>query len=425
MPLPDPPADLTIRPARPDEADAVARVRARCYKAAHADEKGIRDRIGQDTTDLAAGDVLLAEKPGRGAMATVTSLRLEMNVRGAVLPTQGIAWVGTVHDARRSGGLASATMWKAIELGRDRGQVLSALMPFRASYYEHFGYGLCERRALWTIPIPTLPSLPRGEEHTFRLIEPDDADTLKKVAALRRRQFESAATGHGDAYFPHADPAADLARDLADDGYLFADLDPDSGEPRGAVYVSAGGDYGDRRLRATRTIHTDVAGLLRQLQFLGTMRDQYGRVELATPADVPLERLLRETQLPHRGVEHAYATCEVANRNQVRVLDHLKLMNAMPWPDAAGKGKAVIAVAESEGHESRFALDVADGRCEATASEATAAFSCADKIWASIALGEITASFAAAAGLATGDAAAIALLDGLSRGPLPFCRERF
>ena len=31
-------------------------------------------------------------------------------------------------------------------------------MPFRVSFYEHFGYGLVEQRDNWTVPISILPA---------------------------------------------------------------------------------------------------------------------------------------------------------------------------------------------------------------------------------------------------------------------------
>ena len=428
MPPPaDPPGDLTIRAAGSDEVDLVARLRTRCYRTTHAREAEAREQVHDGRADLAGGDVLVAEKAGR-AVATVTSLRGEMNARGAVLPTQCIAWVGTTHDARRSGGVASAVMWRSIEQARERGDVLSALMPFRASYYEYFGHGLAERRALWTIPTTILPPVPRGEEPTFRFVDADDEAMVAKLAALRRGQFEHAVIGHGDVIFPQNGPDGfgDWAEGLAAGDFWFADLDPDTSEPRGLLCVTGAGDYGDKRLRVSLSVYHDPAGLLRQLRFLGTLKDQYGKVELAAPADLPLNHLLRESQLPHRGVEHPFATCEIASRNQVRVLDHPKLLDAMPWPDPAARGTAVVAVAESEGHESRFELDVAEGKCRATATRESATFSCADKTWASVVLGQFSAGFAAATGLAeSADAASLSLLETLSHGPPPFCRESF
>ena len=69
---------------------------------------------------------------------------------------------------------------------------------------------------------------------------------------------------------------------------------------------------------------------------------------------------------------------------------------------------------------------MSEGRCEAKATGGVAQCACADKTWAAIAMGEVKASSAVAFGLAEcGDADALELLDTLSHGALPFCREYF
>src|SRR5690606_8805833 len=74
------------------------------------------------------------------------------------------AWVGTskTRRRRRTGerGVASQTMNHVLDKARERGQVASALMPFRVSFYEHFGYGLCERLHSWTIPMSIIVDYP-------------------------------------------------------------------------------------------------------------------------------------------------------------------------------------------------------------------------------------------------------------------------
>ena len=414
---------LTIRAAATGERDLVARVRSRCYRPKYAHEAAMRESTAADRGDVAAGDMLLAERGGR-FIATLTCLRGEMSVRGKVFACNGIAYVGTTHDARRSGGVASKIMFAALDLARERGEVLSALMPFRASYYEHFGYGLCERRLNWTVPIPILPSAPRGTELSHQFVEPSDAKMVRQLAEVRRRQFESADLGHGDVMFPHA--VADGVRHWADyyaeSGYLFVDL-ADDGTARGWIGTIPT-NRGDRLgLDVQHMIYDSPAGLLRHLNFLATLRDQYGYVDFATPADVAINTLLKETQLPHRPVQHEHADCRMTARNQVRVLDHLKLLDGLPL---AGEGKVIVCVKETEGHESRFAINASDGHCEASSSESTPQFTCPDKVWAQIVLGETRATFASRHGLAQcDDESVLPMLDGFAQGPLPFCREYF
>src|SRR5207247_2140540 len=107
------------------------------------------------------GDWLLAERDGQ-AVGTATALNMTMWVRGGAVPCQGVAFVGTVKTQRRRSegekGIGTAVMREVLRAARERGQVVSALMPFRGSWYEHFGYGIVERRADWTIPMSILPA---------------------------------------------------------------------------------------------------------------------------------------------------------------------------------------------------------------------------------------------------------------------------
>ena len=126
---------------------------------------------------------LLARLDG-DPVATATSYSMNMWVRGARLPCQGVAYVGTIKTRRRSGGVASAVMAETLKKARERGQVLSALMPFRASFYEHFGYGLVERRAEWTVPLSVLP---KGRVEGFEFVSEVDP----AMEACRQRMVEA------------------------------------------------------------------------------------------------------------------------------------------------------------------------------------------------------------------------------------------
>src|SRR5439155_1335951 len=105
----------------------------------------------------APGDFLLAEQDGY-PVGTATSLSMSMWIRGGRVPCQGVGWVGTIKTHRRGsrgagGGVASQVMHEVLHRAREREQVVSALGPFRGSFYEHFGYGNVERHCSWTVPL--------------------------------------------------------------------------------------------------------------------------------------------------------------------------------------------------------------------------------------------------------------------------------
>lgn len=79
-------------------------------------------------------------------VAKVAITPMTMNVRGSVMPMGGICGVASMPVARR-GGHIRALMSHSIEQMHADGMAVSALYPFKASYYEMFGY------AGWQVPM--------------------------------------------------------------------------------------------------------------------------------------------------------------------------------------------------------------------------------------------------------------------------------
>ena len=403
------------------DLDRVAECRLRCYAPADNKRDEFAARLREDTR-AGPGDYLLAEDDGGRAVGTATHLSMPMWVRGGRVACQGVAWVGAIKTERRKGGggagrgdgVATAVMREVVRHARDRGDVCSALMPFRASYYEHFGYGVVERRHEWTVPISALPT---GDTGGVRFYEAADFDARAACLARANRAGQcdpERTVGHWRLL--DAGPAGDGLQ-MVDPG--------DDGGPRGYLrgYLFVRHEHVDGRdvLKVVENVYDSPAALRRQLCYLSTLRDQYAAVQLTVPADVPLNRLLREVQVPHRPVNHAVAACRPYTRMQVRVLDHAALLSALAWP-ADVRGSAVVSVHECEGHASRFAVDVTDGRAAVTPSGATATFACADRTWAAVATGDLSAGDAVRWGLAEGTPG---VLDALARGPVPFSHEYF
>lgn len=389
----------------------------RCYSHAGRDLQRLELHIRADPA-ARPGDFLLAEHDGE-AVGTATSLSMTAWVRGGAVPCQGVAWVGTIKtQRRRSGdgqGIATRIMRETLRLARDRGQVISALMPFRASFYEHFGYGLVERRCEWTTPLAILP---HGDFDGIRLFRESD---LAELIQFRQRTVERGQCDieRSEEFWKY------WLKARAEAGFVVIDRPMPDGPVHGYLSFEHQQIATNDCVRVMQTSYADVPALKRQLHFLASLRDQYSAAILLLPADFPLNLLLRETQLPHRPVNHPHAEARLDVRMQVRVLDHKRFLTAMHLP-ARHQGAAVIEVNESEGHQSRFRVEIADGRVDAMDSTASAGFSCPDRVWAAIACGDLPATKAVELGLAsTEDPRAAQLLDALNDGPAPFCHEYF
>ncbi len=389
----------------------VAVARSRAYYATDADRKRL---AGRTDYRAGAGDVVLA-LDGDQPIATATSLSCEIIVRGRRLPGQGVAWVGTDKTHRRTGekgaGVATQVMHALLDRARERGVVVSALMPFRVSFYEHFGYGVAERRAKWTVPTGILP---RGDFAGMRYAT--DAD-LPAMADCRRREAEA---GHVDCDFG-LPGVREWHETTSEVGFAFVD---DRGDGTIASYAHLGVEGRHAPSLAFLPVQhfADDEAFLRQLHWLASLRDQHDHVGMHLPIDVPLDQILREKQLPHRPVIHPTATCQVYTRMQCRILDHVTFCQNTP---AATKDETIIRIHEPEGHASTIRLTADGQHLSAELTDASPAVELDAPTWATLALGEIPARTLHRLGRLTADDAAVNLLDTFAAGRAPFCNDYF
>lgn len=344
---------------------------------------------------------------------------MTMWVRGSPIPCQGVASVGTIKTHRRRNtdgkGVATQIMNETLRMARERGQVVSALMPFRASFYEHFGYGVVERRCEWTVPLSVLPT---GDFDGVQFYHEKDLPDLMK---FRQRTVE-----RGQCDIERREAAwRHWLKARAENGFVFIDRPHASGPVQGYLAFEHKQVETHDYLRVMQMSYEDLPALRRQLHFLASLRDQYLAAIMLLPADLPLNWMLRETQLPHRLVNHAHAEARLDTRMQLRVLDHKRFLAALHLPQDV-RGRMVVGISESEGHESRFAMDIADGHAIATDCNETINFTCSDRVWAAIACGDLEATRAVELGLASAmDLRHAELLNVLAKGPPPFSHEYF
>lgn len=412
---------LTHRWTGRNEADLLGWLRLHCYGGQAADLSKYVASVHDD--DRAKdGQFLIVERDGR-PVGTATSVDLRMHLRGADFACHGVAYVGTIRTERRKGkrggerGVASEVMWRTVERGRDRGDLVSALMPFRASFYEHFGYGVVEQHSRWTLPMGVLGAVD-GAGSDFR---PYDPAMLPGLKALRQHIVAGGACDmeRGDGTWAGVVKAAESPGG----GFLFVDIGDGSGRPRGWVWLNTEYEAGVAAARVADYGVADHHALRGLLAFLGSLRDQYAKVYLTTPVDWPVPRLISESQVPHRPVAHVTATVSTYSRMQLRILDHAKLLQAIRWPEHV-RGGVVVAVQEAEGHECRFELDVEAGRGAVQPSQQSPDLTLPDRVWAAVVGGELSLAHCLRWGLASGHDPQ-GVLQSLWGGPRPFTWEYF
>jgi GNAT superfamily N-acetyltransferase len=219
------------------------------------------------------GDISLVVQDGDQTLATTTAIPMRQNIRGTVYPMAGIAGVATHPLARRQGHIRTLLTQLLGEM-RDEGHVLSALYPFRPSFYGRFGYVGFPKPRTVTFSPADLGALLRtdlpGEVSWQRIRDGYDAyrDFTDRLLIQR----------HGFAVFP--DHRAARLRDADEEWLVCARGD---GEVIGAVTYRIDGHAGT--LVAGDLLTATPLGRALLLQFFARHVDQVTRISAVVAAD--------------------------------------------------------------------------------------------------------------------------------------------
>jgi hypothetical protein len=247
-------------------------------------------------------------------------------VRGAVLPMAGVSGVAT-HPLARRRGHVRALLTHLLRESRDAGQVVSALYPFRPSFYARFGYvGLPQVKRVTFAPGDLAALLGTALPGEVRL------ERIKEgYAAYRALTERLLAERHGFSTAP--DYRAVRLRD-ADTGYA-----------------------GD--LVADDLLYTTPVGRALLLQFLARHVDQVARVvAMLAPDDMPELWL---TDLP--AVTEVRTSFPDTPAPMARVLSVAGLAGM-----EAGPGVVAIEVVDDPLLAGRYLLDGTTGKLEVAAT---------------------------------------------------------
>jgi predicted N-acetyltransferase YhbS len=209
---------------------------------------------------------LIAEEDGQ-TLAGVAAFPMRQNLRGVVHDMAGVASVAS-HPAARRRGLVRALLQQLLRRMGDRGCAVSALYPFRPSFYGRFGFvGLPRRR--------TASFAPEGLAHLLRADLPGAVERLPmreafdEYNALTVRQLGER---HGFSIFDEV-RTAEFREDTT-----WVALARSEGEVVGAVTYRVDRYGGD--LVAGDLLTTGPLGRALLLQFFARHVDQIGRIVL-------------------------------------------------------------------------------------------------------------------------------------------------
>jgi predicted acetyltransferase len=293
---------------------------------------------------------LVAEEDGV-ALAGVSAFPMRQNLRGVVHPMAGIASVASDPSARRRG-LVRALLDRLLRQMRDDGHPLSALYPFRPSFYQRFGYvGLLRPREA-AFPPASLSHLVRADlpgsvtrQHVRDGYDEYRAFTLRLLGER-----------HGFSVFP--DYRAVTLRDNVPRWVAIARVD---GEVVGAVTYRIEAHAGD--LVADDLLATGPLGRALLLQFFARHVDQVSRIVLSVGADDPAELWATDMVV----TTQARVSFPDAPAPMARVLSLEALAGC-----AVGSGAVTVEVVGDELLGGRYRLAGDDGRLTVTRGVAQA-----------------------------------------------------
>ncbi len=238
-------------------------------------EKPVERRDRELREGLTYGDLSdcwVVEFEGRLAGALRT-YRLTTHLWGQELPTMGLAGVAVAPDFRRRG-VGRRMCVEALHMARDRGDVLSALFPFRTSFYRDLGYVLGGELNRYRFQPGELAMYP-GWDRVVRAPETGPSEA---------REIYARVAGSSNGLLARTERMWSFLSRRGTHLYLHRNT---RGQSTGYIVVRGRGGTPERsRLRVLELVAEDREAYLGLLGWLSVQRDQWGRIVYdATPGE--------------------------------------------------------------------------------------------------------------------------------------------
>jgi len=281
------PETLTCRFARAEEIPVAARLAAHSFPAAGRSAAAWEQLLREPAWGGGADTLLVGELHGR-LVAAAQLHPLRQWIAGASLPVAGVGTVAVSLTHRRRG-LAGQLMAAAFREARGRGDVASALYPFRAGFYHSLGYGAAGEVLQYQVPTAAFPA---SEER--RRVEALEGSAAEREASRLYAAWARTQTGQlerTDAAWRETLGVGQRALF----GYRSA-----TGELSGYALVGYRADLSrlDRFLEVDELVWTTPAARAGLLGWLATLGDQWPQVLVRALPSQRLGDCLSEVRLP-------------------------------------------------------------------------------------------------------------------------------
>jgi predicted acetyltransferase len=333
-----------LRPATPDDVPGLADLWAlafpgeRTAQGARGSPSRWRPWGGWENAWVAGSD-------GR-IDGAARALPLTMHLFGRPVPTLGVAAVAVAPHARRRG-LGSAMTRAVLRIGRARGDLLSALYPFRSEFYARLGFGLAGEFHRYRFPPEALPLFP-GFERVERLASPLDVlpDLHQALTPLSHglftrspKRWEVLLAGSPIAFGVRSEGGEGWS------GYLVGQI---GRLPRGAGLG----------FRVTELLATDADAYRAALGWISAQRDAWREVTYDALPGERFEQVLAHPRIPGTRMARDlwFHSATVLRGPMVRILDAAGLLEVLE----AEPGTA-LAIADEELPENAGRWEVGSG----------------------------------------------------------------
>jgi predicted acetyltransferase len=405
-PRPPRPPAIRYRPARRTDVETLAELGSRTYRVASVEKR--RDFYA-DHPRFGLRDVRVVELEGQ-IVASLVLYPLASYVRGHRLPIVGVGSVAVSPEHRRRG-VGEASMRAALRELRQRGHHLSALYPFRNSYYRKLGYGVIEHLHQFAVSASNLP-LSDEARRVRRLMLPD-RPAVEALYDRMAQQGHFALVRTPDWWgrrlwnYPGDWVVYEGRRRGQIEGYLYYEVENSRGPFRLAIALN-------ELVAATPDAHRGLVG------HLASLRDQVEEIHHAAPADHVWASILRTSQnlRPAAEIGPYLDTGGLATGAMLRITDVKGALEMLPVA-ASARGEIVLEVDDPvlALNSRAWHVTARDGRLRVghEPSRRLPRLSAPADVVAQLYAGALSPARAAEAGLVTSTAGAAEIVDGWFR----------